>query len=125
MSDPTAEFFDGLNRRGHIPALDTLTATMRFELEHDHGTDHWFVAISGGAVHISPESGDADTVVRVSKELFDRTVRGEASLYAAWVRNECTVTGEVRLARLFQRLFPGRPGAHHPREFARARRHRT
>jgi hypothetical protein len=125
MSDRTAEFFDGLNRRGHVPALDALTATIRFDLEHDHGTDHWFVAISGGNVQVSRKNGDADAVVRVSKELFDRTVSGEASLFAAWVRNECILTGEVRLGRLFQRLLPGRPGAHHPREFARARGQRA
>ena len=120
MSDRTAEFFDGLNHRGHIPAFNAVTATIRLDLEHDHGVDHWFMTICRGTVHISRENRDADSVFRTGKELFDRIVAGEASPYAAWVRSEYTVTGEVRLARLFQRLLPGRPGAHHPREFARS-----
>lgn len=125
MSDRTAEFFDELGRRGHVPAFAAVAGTIRVDLEHDHEVDHWFVTISRGAVHISHENRDADSVFRTSKELFDRIVTGEASPYAAWVRSEYTVTGEVRLARLFQRLLPGRPGAHHPREFARERRHQA
>ena len=125
MSDRTAQFFDGLNRRRHVPALDVDAATMRFDLEHDDQVDHWFMTISRGAVRISRENRDADAVFRTAKELFDRIVTGEASPYAAWVRSEYRVTGDVRLARLFQRLLPGRPGAHHPREFARARRHQA
>lgn len=125
MSDRTAEFFDELGRRGHVPAFDATSATIRLDLEHDHGVDHWYMTISRGVVQVSHENRDADAVFGTAKELFDRIVTGEASAYAAWVRSEYTITGDMRLARLFQRLLPGRPGAHHPREFARARRHQA
>ncbi|RZU75615.1 SCP-2 sterol transfer family protein [Micromonospora kangleipakensis] len=122
MSDPTAEFFDGLGHRGHEPLLQEATGTIRFDLEHDHGVDRWFVVIQQGDVRVSREEREADSVVRVDKGLFDRIVSGEENLYAAWVRNELRAEGEVRLARLIQRVFPGPPGAHDPRMFARERR---
>ncbi|MET8310295.1 SCP2 sterol-binding domain-containing protein [Micromonospora sp. NPDC005173] len=122
MSDPTAEFFDGLDHRGHEPLLQEATGTIRFDLEHDHGVDRWFVVIQQGDVRVSREEREADSVIRADKGLFDRIVSGEENLYAAWVRNELRAEGEVRLARLIQRAFPGPPGAHHPRMFAWERR---
>ncbi|WP_406044932.1 SCP2 sterol-binding domain-containing protein [Micromonospora sp. NBC_00898] len=122
MSDPTAEFFDGLGRRGHEPLLEEATGTIRFDLKHDHGLDRWFVVIRQGDVRVSRDERESDSVVRAEKGLFDRIVSGEENLYAAWVRNELRAEGEVRLARLMQRVFPGPPGAHHPRMFARERR---
>jgi hypothetical protein len=98
------------------------TGTVRFDLEHDHGVDHWFLLIRQGDVRVSREERDADCVIRTGKALFDRIVSGEAHMYAAWVRNELRAEGDVRLARLLQRVMPGPPGAHDPRTFARERR---
>ncbi|WP_319460175.1 SCP2 sterol-binding domain-containing protein [Micromonospora sp. RTP1Z1] len=122
MSDPTAEFFDGLGRRGHEPLLQEATGTIRFDLEHDHGIDHWLVTINNGDIQVSREDREADSVVRADKGLFDRIVSGGENLYAAWVRNELRAVGDIRLARFIQRVFPGPPGAHHPRMFASERR---
>ncbi|WP_446215055.1 SCP2 sterol-binding domain-containing protein [Micromonospora sp. IBHARD004] len=121
MSDPAAEFFDRLGRRGHEPLLEEATGTTRFDLEHAHGVDHWLVTIMNGDLQVSREKSDADCVIRTDKALFGRFVSGEAHLYTAWVRNELRAEGDVRLARLFERVFPGPPGAHHPRGFARER----
>jgi hypothetical protein len=32
MTDPTAEFFDELGRRGHEPLLEKATGTLRFDI---------------------------------------------------------------------------------------------
>jgi putative sterol carrier protein len=115
MSDRTAEFFQALGRRGHEPELEKTTGTLRVDLEHEGETDHWLLTISKGDVRVSREDRETDAVLRTTKALFDRFVTGEANMYSAWVRNDLTALGDVRIARLIQRLMPGPPGAHHPR----------
>ncbi|MCP3785708.1 SCP2 sterol-binding domain-containing protein [Micromonospora sp. A3M-1-15] len=123
MSNPSANFFDGLSRRGHEPLLEEATGTIRFDLRHERGIDRWLLIIDRGDVRVSADGGGgADCVVHSSRELFDRIVTGGSHIYTAWVRNELTVEGDIRLARLIQRLMPGPPAAHHPRDFARQRR---
>ncbi|MFC8616258.1 SCP2 sterol-binding domain-containing protein [Micromonospora purpureochromogenes] len=122
MSDPTANFFEAIGRRGHIRLLEEATGTVRFDLEHDHEIDRWYLVIEHGDVRVSREEGGADCVVRISRATFDRIVTGRSHIYAAWVRNEMRTEGDVRLARFVQRLMPGPAGAHHPRDFARGRR---
>jgi hypothetical protein len=119
MSDRTAAFFDALTRRGREPLLADVTGSLRFDLVEGQEVEHWLLTISHEEVRVSQEDRDADTAVRTTKTLFDQIVCGEANLYSAWVRNDLTVMGDVRLARLLQRLFPGPPGAHDPRDFTR------
>ena len=122
MSNPTADFFEAMGRRGHERLLEAATGTIRFDLEHDHEVDHWLLVINRGDVRLSRDLSGADCVVVGTRATFDRVVTGRSQLYAAWVRNELRVEGDRRLARLFQRVMPGPPGAHHPREFAHERR---
>ncbi|MGC5020090.1 SCP2 sterol-binding domain-containing protein [Micromonospora sp. DT47] len=123
MSNPTASFFEALGRRGHEPLLEEATGTVRFDLEHDHDVDRWFLVIKRGDVRVSQEEeGEVDCLVRGSRAVFDRIVSGRSHLYAAWARSELRAEGDVRLARLVQRIMPGPPGAHHPREFAQERK---
>lgn len=121
MSNPTADFFEAVGRRGHERLLEEASGTIRFDLEHDHDVDHWFLAIDRGDVRISREKKAADCVVTGSRAIFDLVVVGREHIYAAWVRNELLAEGDVRLARLMQRIMPGPPGSHHPRDFARER----
>lgn len=122
MSNPTAAFFEALGRRGHEPLLQEATGTIRFDLEHDHEVDRWFLVINRGDIRVSREDSGADCVVTGTRAAFDRIVTGRSQIYAAWVRNELRVDGDRRLGRLIQRVMPGPPGAHHPREFAHPRR---
>ena len=125
MSDPTATFFGELGRRGHERVLEAVTGTIRFDLESDHRTDCWFLAIRQGDVEIFREQRPADAVVRANRPLFDRVASGEASAFTAWIRNELSIEGDLGLARLFQRILPGPPGAHHPRTLAGAARRQS
>ena len=115
MSDATKEFFQELGRHGHERLLRKTNGTIRFDLEHRHGIDHWFVAITNGEVRVSQEDRDADTVIRTDQAFFERLARGEAIPLPAWLRNDITSEGEFRLVVLLERLFPPPPGARHPR----------
>ncbi|MFR9781013.1 SCP2 sterol-binding domain-containing protein [Micromonospora sp. MS34] len=122
MSSPTANFFEALGRRGHERLLEEASGSIRFDLEHDHEVDRWLLMITRGDVRVSRGKGAADCVITGHRSTFDRIVTGRSHIYAAWVRNELKADGDVRLARFIQRLMPGPPGAHHPREFVRERR---
>jgi putative sterol carrier protein len=125
MSDATEGFFHELARRGHQRLLRKTTGTIRFDLTHDHGVDHWFVRISKGDVQVSKDDRDADTVIRTDQEFFQRMTRGEVKPLPAWLRNDITSEGEFRFVVLLERLFPAMPGAYHPRAFARERGQRA
>jgi glycogen debranching enzyme len=121
MTDPTAGFFDGLARRGHEPRLENATGSIRFDLAHDHRLDHWFVEVDDGDISVSREEREADCVVQIDKTVFDRVVEGETSARAAWLRNQFKVRGQLQLLFVFDRLYPGPPGARDPRQVARTK----
>lgn len=118
MSETTTEFFDALERHGHERLLRKTNGTIRFDLEHGHGVDHWFVEIRRGDVRVSRRNSDADTVIHADSVFFDRMVRGEAKPLPAWLRNDITTEGKFRFIILLERLFAPPPGARHPRDLA-------
>jgi putative sterol carrier protein len=109
MTDATAEFFDGLGRRGHEPLLEHATGTVRFDLERGRRTEHWLVSIEKGDVVVSRANSEADAVIRADRELFDLIVSGEMNTMAAMLRGAISVDGDKELVVLFQRLLPGPP----------------
>ncbi|MFI6763025.1 SCP2 sterol-binding domain-containing protein [Micromonospora sp. NPDC050417] len=122
MADPTADFFDGLGHRGPDPMMTKVRGTVRFDLGHRDGTDHWVLVMSEGNISASRGERPADCVITTQLRFFDRVTTGEANPIAALLRNEITVEGNLLLFHYFQRLLPGPPGAHDPREMVRERR---
>ncbi|MEU4779977.1 SCP2 sterol-binding domain-containing protein [Micromonospora sp. NPDC023633] len=115
MRDPTGEFFEAVRRRGHEPLLEKTEGTILFSLSQDHRTNHWFVEIRNGEVRVSREERGADCVARTDQALFDVMVTGRERMRRAWLRNEVMVEGDLMLLARFERIFPGPPGARHPR----------
>jgi putative sterol carrier protein len=107
VTDATTEFFAELNRRGHEALLEKVTGTMRFDLSHDTGIDHFFVSVGRGDVVVSDEDSQADCAVRLERTLFDGIVNGEANAMAAVLRGALVFEGDPELLLSFQRLFPG------------------
>jgi putative sterol carrier protein len=107
MSAPTEGFFDELGRRGHEPLLENVSGSIRFDLDHDNQTDHWFVNVTNGDVSVSTKNVKADSVIHTDKRLFDRIVEGQANTMAALLRGLIGVEGNRELVARFQRVFPG------------------
>jgi len=105
MGDATAEFFDGLARRGHEPLLAKTTGTLRVELAGGKRTERWLVTVDHGDVSVSRRNAAADCTVRADRELFGRVADGETSAMAAVLRGALEVEGDPGLLVLFQRLF--------------------
>ncbi|HEY0696215.1 MAG TPA: SCP2 sterol-binding domain-containing protein [Micromonospora sp.] len=118
MADPVAEFFDEVVRHRY-DRLNQVTGTIRFDLVRGHHVTHWFMTIDRGYVRASRENRDADCRVRLDQALFERILRGEANVYAAWLRNQIVLVGRLYMLDLFQRILPGPPGARDPRRAAR------
>jgi putative sterol carrier protein len=107
MTDPTAEFFDGLAKRSHEPLLGNARGTVRFEVAHNHETDRWLVKIDKGHVSVSRGRGRADCIVHTDKSLLDGVMRGEMNAFAALLRGAISMSGDPRPLVRLQRLFPG------------------
>jgi hypothetical protein len=118
MGTPTEDFFEDINRRGHNQLLKGVRGTLRFDLSRDEHVESWLVTIRDGDLSAVRGSHEADFVGRFPDWLFDQLVKGEANANANWLRGRIVVEGDLRLGRLFDLLFPGPPGARHPRAMA-------
>jgi predicted lipid carrier protein YhbT len=124
MADATADFFEALVERGHEPLLETATGTVRFDLRDGKKTDRWLVSIVKGDLAVSRRNLQADCVVTTDKTLFEDVASGRANAFAALLREEMGVEGDVRLLVAFQRLLPGpsRPRKRRPSSTAAGRK---
>jgi putative sterol carrier protein len=111
MTDATTDFFQDLGGRGQEPLLQRATGTVRVDLSNGKRTEHWLVTIEKGNVTVSKKNARADCVARADKTTFDGIVRGEVNATAALLRGRMDFEGDPWLLVLFQRLFPGPPGA--------------
>ena len=109
MTAVGADFFDQLARRGHEPLLQRASGTLRFDLQHGAETDHWLVAIDRGDLAVSRKKVRADCVVRTDRDLFESIADGRVNVVAAYLRGMVAIEGDLELAVLFQRVFPGPP----------------
>jgi putative sterol carrier protein len=119
MANPTKEFFDELNRRGHEPLLEKASATVRLDLTRGRETEHWFMLIDHGDIRVSHNMAAADCVVKFDAAVFDDLARGRANAMAAVLRGTPHVEGDMGLLVLLQRLFPGPQGTREPRPAVR------
>ena len=104
--DATTQFFKQLEARGHEPRLDKVKGTVRLELVNGKRTDRWLLAIDKGDISISQGNGEADCVVRTTKDVFEGLATGETNAVAAVLRGTVGVEGDRGLLVFFQRLFP-------------------
>jgi putative sterol carrier protein len=114
MSDITPAFFE-VSRLGHNPMLANVTATVRFDLEHEGKTDRWFVVIDKGDVSVSRRNVRADCVLRAERSLVEGVVSGRVNAMAALLRGDLVAEGDPRILVLLRRLFAAPPGAGEPR----------
>lgn len=103
MSETTQAFFERLAQRGYEPLLHTISGTIRCDIE-DAGS--WFVVVKNGSLTVSRDTAGADCVIACSKEDFERMVVGKQNPTTLVLQGKLTITGNVGLAQIFQRLFP-------------------
>ncbi|MET7968287.1 SCP2 sterol-binding domain-containing protein [Micromonospora sp. NPDC005305] len=117
MSASVAEEYLARQVAGRHPELpETTGGTIRLDLREGARTEHWYLTIDHQEVRVARLAEEADLVVRADREVFDRVAAGRLHMIAELLRNDFTVQGNLRLLPSLRRLFPGPPGARHPRE---------
>jgi putative sterol carrier protein len=110
MPDATADFFEGLSKRGPEPLLGNTKATIRFDIADGGRIDHWLLGIDDGRLDVSQDAGGADCIISVKKDAFDRVATGQTNAMASFLRGALEVDGDPRLLVRVQRLFPAPVG---------------
>jgi putative sterol carrier protein len=121
MEDGATLFLREFGRR-YEPLLAKVSGTVRLDLVDDDHIDRWLATIDKGAVRVAHKGGPADCTIRTQRSFFERLARGEENAFAATLRNEVRVTGDIELLLAIQRVFPGPPRAVPPTSSARGQR---
>ena len=103
MSDTTHAFFERLATRDYEPLLHSVSGTIHCDIE-DAGS--WFVVVNNGALTVSRDTTGADCMFACSQEDFERMVMGKQHPTTLFLQGKMTITGNISLAQMFQRLFP-------------------
>jgi putative sterol carrier protein len=107
MADAVTNYFDELGRRGSVPLLNKLDATLRVDLEHHQSVEQWFIEVDHQNVSVSHRNEKADCVVRMDRDLFGAIVEGRVNAMAAMLRGLIGIEGDPNILLIFQRAFPG------------------
>ncbi|MCN0178085.1 SCP2 sterol-binding domain-containing protein [Salinispora arenicola] len=122
MTTPAAKLIGRLESGRHPELPETTAGTVRLDVREDGRTEHWHLTIADQRVRVHRCADEADLVLRADRAVFDRIAAGALHPAAALGRNDLTVHGDIRLFTMLRRLFPGPPGARHPRDAARPKR---
>jgi putative sterol carrier protein len=102
-------FLESLQAQGQQPALRHVAGTIRFDIRREGSSEPWLVSIDDGRVSVSREDAAADCVAAMDEGLFADIASGRVNAFAAALRGEIEMQGQVALLLAFQRLFPGPP----------------
>ncbi|MGI5522279.1 SCP2 sterol-binding domain-containing protein [Micromonospora sp. CA-259024] len=120
MGAKAEQYLQHLDAGRRLDLPETTAGTIRLDVRGDGCTDHWYLTIADQHVRVTRAADDADLVLSLDRPLFDQMADGEMHPGASLLRNELTVQGNMRLLMMLRRIFPGPPGARHPRELGRA-----
>jgi glycogen debranching enzyme len=101
LSDLEA-FFDHLPELVDLDQAQTLTATIRFDVE---GCEPWHVSVSRGRLVITRRRARADTVVEADADVLLRLLKGEQNPRTAFLQGLTRVTGDRALPYELTRLI--------------------
>jgi len=106
MADATAEFFDGLAKRGSEPLLGRITGRVRVDVVDGGRTRQWVVSLRNGDLTVTAGDGPADSVIHADRPAFEEVATGRVNAMAASIRGLVEIEGNPRLIARFGRLFP-------------------
>jgi predicted lipid carrier protein YhbT len=115
MKDPSAAFFEELQRRGHIPVLNRANGTLRVDVVNGNRSARWFITMKKGDVTVLRQGGQVDCVIKGDRVLMEGIWSGKKNPMAAALRGDLAIEGDPQLMVLFQRVLPGPATSSHPR----------
>src|SRR4051794_26462385 len=97
MTAGILETLDDLGRRGRLPLLARVSATLRFDVTDGERTEYRLVRIDKGDVQVSAENTPADCVLGADRAVFDEVFSGRTSTMAAMLRGLLSAEGDPEL----------------------------
>lgn len=122
MADPIVEFFKALDAEDADLLATKVEGVIRVDLAQDGETDHWIVVVERLCIRVFHEYREADFVLRAERSLFEGLAAGRENLFAALMRRDITVEGNLQLLVPIERMLLPPPAAQDPRDFVRKRR---
>ena len=109
--DVILDFFESISGP-HPEVPDTISGSLRFDLENGKRSECWRVTLNQGAVSSSRSNAPADCVVHTDKATLAAIIEGRANAMAALLRGAVRVEGQALLMAYFRRLFTEPAAAH-------------
>jgi len=110
-SDVILDFFESVHG-SHPEVPDTITGSLRFDLENGKRSECWRVTLNKGVVSSARSNASADCVVHTDKATLAAIIEGRANAMAALLRGAVRVEGQALLMAYFRRLFTEPAAAH-------------
>ena len=105
--DAISAFFE-LTAGAHPEVPNTVSGSLRFDLENGKRSECWRVTIDKGVVSSERSDASADCVVHTDKETLEAIIQGTANAMAALLRGAIRLEGEAVLMAYFRRLLTAR-----------------
>ena len=102
MADRTREFFENLESRVDPAKTAGMNNSYVFEID---GAGTWLVDVDDGKVSVTEGSGDADTTISASEEVFEKIANGEQNATSAYMTGKLKIKGDMGAAMKLQKLF--------------------
>ena len=104
-------FFESI-AGAHPEVPNTVSGSLRFDLENGKRSECWRVTIDKGVVSSERSDASADCVVHTDKETLEAIIQGTANAMAALLRGAIRLEGEAVLMAYFRRLLTAPAAAH-------------
>ena len=109
--DAISAFFE-LTAGAHPEVPNTVSGSLRFDLENGKRSECWRVTIDKGVVSSERSDASADCLVHTDKATLGAIIQGRANAMAALLRGAVRVEGEAVLMAYFRRLLTAPAAAH-------------
>jgi putative sterol carrier protein len=103
----------------HPEVPNTVSGSLRFDLENGKRSECWRVTIDKGVVSSERSDASADCLVHTDKATWEAIIQGRANALAALLRGAMRVEGEVVLMAYFRRLFTEPAAVHEAQRLAK------
>jgi putative sterol carrier protein len=102
MAESAREFFESVSGRIDPASTAGRRASYRFDVT---GAGSWRVAVDDGTVAVEETDADADCVIQLSEETFQKLRAGQANPMTAFMTGKIKVKGDLALATKLKELF--------------------
>jgi|SRR2546422_3988699 len=96
------DFFETLEARADPTRIDGIDHSYLFDIQ---GEGQWLVEVRNGTIHVSEGVADADVIISVASDTFDKLASGRQNPVTAYMTGKLKISGDTGAALKLQKLF--------------------